>query len=354
MKICFLFSNFYLVDITGQPAIIFKLAQKASQDQKAFVLSNGLENQILEKDGVKVFLFKGLGNLKSYLLNLPKIIQYLREIQPEILHVHGGLMVIYFWAINKIFKIPMVCSLCETPAVLSSFYQKLLVWILNRTQKTFVTSKHIKKQLIKSGLKAEKVEVVRIGLKENFLSKSPDKVRPCQEILYFGDANKERGFDIILRLAQKLPNLKFKVLLRWQAKNCEKELKKMRLLGNVSVWHQPYPETLKNQILKSKLVVLPYRNLGVKPPLSLLESMALSKCVITSLMKANEEVVKNNENGLMVNFKKLDGVVKKISFLLKNQKKRKKIGQAARRTIRQMYRANEYDKIINFYSYIIY
>ena len=53
-----------------------------------------------------------------------------------------------------------------------------------------------------------------------------------------------------------------------------------------------------------------------------------------------------------MNISKISNIEKKILFLLKNQNVRKKIGDAANRTIRNLYSKNEYKKIADYYTYI--
>jgi len=350
MRICYFFSNFYLFHLTGQPGIVFRLAKRAAErGEEVFIISNGLENKEFKKEGIDSLLFKGLGNLKTYFLNLPKIINYLRKIKPDIIHAHGGLLIIYTWFINRFLGIPMVCSMCETLDIMSAFYKKLLIFCLTRIEKTFVSSKYIKNQLIENGVSPNKILVARIGVNEKFLAETKH-FRPDTDVLYFGDSRKRRGFDVIFRLAQKLPNLKFKILLRWEGKDCSYQLKQIKKLNNVVVWRYPYSESLSDMILKSKLVVLPFRWTGVRPPLSLLESMALGKCVVTSSMEGNEEVVRNENNGVIVNCNKLDDVAFKLSLLIKNDRARENLGQKARKIIKQMYSPEEYNKILNYYS----
>jgi glycosyltransferase involved in cell wall biosynthesis len=351
MKICFIFSNFHLSHLTGQPGIVFKLAKRAAKKgKKVFIISNDeAENKEFKKEGIYFFLFKGLGDFKAYLLNLPRIIKYLKQIKPDIIHVHGGLLIIYVWFVNRIFRLPMTSSLCETLEAMCPFYRKLFAFCLNQGEKTFVSSEYIKNQLVKNGVSADKILVVRIGVDEKFLAKM-ENFSPDTDILYFGDSKRNRGFDLILRLAQKLPSLKFKVLLRWQGRDCDRELEKMKKLSNVTIWHYPYLENLEEIILKSKLVALPFRWTAVRPPISLLEPMALGKCVLTSSMEGNEEVIRNGYNGLIVNFNKLEDVVSKISFLIKNDQVREGLGQKAKKTIRQMYSLEEYNKILNYCS----
>ncbi|MBL7197100.1 MAG: glycosyltransferase family 4 protein [Candidatus Omnitrophica bacterium] len=353
MKICYIFSNFHLSNVTGQPAIIFKLARYAAdKGEEVYMISNisGIPGEEkLNHDEVNSFLIKGLGDFKTYFLNIFKIIEYLRRIKPDIVHVHGHLLIIFIWFIGKFLKVNLACSLCETLYVVNGFYRKLLVFCLKHSKKIFVTADYVKKQLIKKGILSDKITVVRIGLDEKFAIDSNDS-KLDTDILFYGDSKRERGFDIIFHLAKNLPHLKFKVLLRWEGRSCQRELREMKKMSNVVIRYYPYSESLKQIILKSKLVALPYRWIGVRPPLSLIEAMALGKCVITSSMDGNEEIIRNEYNGLILNFNNLNEVVSKISFLISNDYQRQNFGIQAKKTIKEMYSLKEYEKILDCYN----
>lgn len=154
MRICYFFSNFYLSHLTAQPGIVSRLAKRAAErEETVFIISNDeKESKEFKKEGINFFLVNGVGDLKTYFLNLPKIINYLRKIKPDIIHAHGGLLIIYIWFINRFLGIPMVCSMCETLEIMSAFYKKLLVFCLARIEKTFVSSKYIKNQLVENGV----------------------------------------------------------------------------------------------------------------------------------------------------------------------------------------------------------
>jgi len=353
MKICYIFSNFHLAHITGQPATIFKLARYAAKkEKKVYLISNTPHEVQSNEDGIKFFLIKGLGDFKTYFLNILKLIKYLRTVKPDIIHVHGYLLTIFVWILNRFFNTPLVCSVCEALDIVNIFYKKFIIFCLTYSELIFVTSEYIKRQLIKSGVPSGKIIVVRIGLDEKFLIERNGSLSDT-DILYYGDSIVERGFDIIFHLAQRLPHLKFKILLRWEGENCSHELEQMKKMPNVIIRHYPYSESLEQLILKSKLVVLPYRWIGVRPPLSLVESMGLGKCVVTSTMDGNEELIKNWFNGIIANFDKLDDITSEISVLIKNDKQWEDIGRQAKMTIKQMYSSAEYDKILSEYSAVL-
>jgi len=353
MRICLVFTNFHLRNITGQPAIIYRLAEKlAERGEKVHIISNSVCTDIqCENIKLRMFLIKGDGNLKTYILNSFRIIQQLRNIKPDILHVHGYLLSIFYYLINLFFvRAKFFCSVTETIDIIeNAIFRGCVTLSFKGAEKIFVTARYIKKQLINCGIKEDKILVTRIGLAGNFLLKER-AIEEEIDLLFFGDSLRERGFDIVYKIAQRSPKLKFMVLLRWKGDNCKKELDLMRYLSNVRILFYPYSDTLEQLVLRSRIILLPYRWMGVRPPLSLVEAMALGKCVITSNMAGNDEIIQNNENGIMLDLKDIDQIYPIIDILLKDNIKRNNLGISARKAITEFYSQSEYDKIINSYG----
>lgn len=355
MKICYFFADFYHSHLTGQTGIIYRLLKKAAErGERVSVVSNTLGNDRVEdKDVFDLFLAKGKADYKSYLPNFFGIMKFIKNQQSDVIHAHGLPMIIFASVLSKALNIPLVCSACENldARILNPFFKKLLIFSITRAEILFVTSESTKKQFIENGVPQEKIILTRIGLADRFLN-TTNSLPSSSDILYFGDSLKDRGFDIIYELAKRSPNLTFKVLLRWEGEDCASELKEMKKLKNVNVWHYPYSEILEHIILRSKLVVLPYRWMAVRPPVSLIESMALGKCVITSPMDGNDELVRNGYNGMIIATDNKDAFSSTVSSLIADEKKRHRLGQQARTTIKEMYCPEEYDKILNFYHTI--
>lgn len=134
------------------------------------------------------------------------------------------------------------------------------------------------------------------------------------DILYWGDGSYERGYDRILRLILMFPHLKFKTLIR-----------------------RKDPETPGEVILDSKIVILPYRWMAVRPPLTLVESMAYGACVVTSPLGGNEELILSGYNGLILDFDDLERVKEYILKVLESKTWREFMGRNAKKTIRELY-----------------
>jgi glycosyltransferase involved in cell wall biosynthesis len=350
MKICYLFSNYHLVNITAEPKMAIALAEHALRNShEVYIISNYTKNKTEKRGKIRFFLFKGLGDLKTYLLNTPHIIRHLTKVKPNIIHVHGGIIIVYVLLINLFLRIPLVFTLCEGLDTFGSFQKKLLVFCLSRMKAIFVTSSYLKNQLVAQGVARKKIKVVRLGLEKKFLTAKPLK-QTNADVFFFGDSSYERGFDIVYALAKKIQNVSFTVLIRWK-KDCVKELQGINSLPNVRMYHSPYKEPLINMILKSKIILLPFRWMGVRPPLSIIESMALGKCVFTSTMEGNEELIRNNENGVLFDFTNINAVAKQICSLIESPSQLRKIGESARKTIETMYSDKECTKIIDYYAF---
>lgn len=351
MKICYIYSNAHLSSITGQAGLMMRLIQKTRQKSfQVSVISNDLTQKQFNKDGINYYLIKGLGDFKTYFYNFFPIINYLSKIKPDIIYVNGILMTIYVWIICRFLKIPFFSLVTETIDNINPVFKRLFSFSTKDGRNIFVTSDFVKKQLIEIGVDKSKIVIVRIGLDEKYL-KPYQKIKENIDVLYFGDSNRDRGFDHIVSVAKKLKELQFKILIRYQENNCKRELELAKKLPNVTVLFYPYQESLNSIIIHSKLVVLPFRWMLIRPPISLLESMALGKCVITTAMPGNEEIVQNNINGFIMEFTHFDRVVSKINSLIINPRSRNQIGKYAKNTIKIIYSESEYDKIIDHYVF---
>ncbi len=347
MKIFYIFSNYHLSHITAQPGIAYKLAQKTvNAGHEVYIISNTTGELKSRDKKINLILFKGLGDLKSYVSNLPRLVQSLRTIKPDILHIHGNLLTILIWFINGITRIPFTCYVGETLDILSNFYKNLFIFVLKSAKKIFVSSTYIKQQLIEQGIAKDNIEVIHLGIDDRYY-KPMKKIKEEYDVLFFGDSKKERGFDIVANLVEKTPQQKFLILLRWQEDDAQRSLEIVQKLKNATVMTYPYPKPLLDYILSSKTVLLPFRFMGVRPPVSILEAMLLSKPVITSTMKGNEEVIMHNKNGVLDDFSNLDKTQESLTKLLSNQKKREIMGKHARERILSIYTQEQYESVIN-------
>ncbi len=350
MRILFIFSNFHLSSITGQPGVVSRILRETTVlEGDVFLISNAPAqyskgNNIPKDYEYEALLLDGVGNLRTYIFNFGKIVSYVRAVKPDLIFSHGLAINIFSWFINLFFGLPFFCSLCETLETLNPVYSKVLVFCLKKATNVFVSCDFIKEELVREGVSPTNITVVRTGIAEHYFES--EKISNYEnDVLFFGDAKKNRGFDIVYEIAKDLPDLRFKILLRWKEQDCAGLLEKMKKLSNTSVLFYPYEKDLKQFILESKIVLLPYRWMGVRIPVSLLESMALGKCVVTSEMGGNDEIIEDGKNGFLFSFSDLEEVKGTIAFLVKNRSVFEEVGRKAEETIGRVYSDRAYKRI---------
>ena len=70
---------------------------------------------------------------------------------------------------------------------------------------------------------------------------------------------------------------------------------------------------------------------------SMLEAMATGCCVVASKVPPVEEAIVDGENGLLANFRAPEHIASRVIEALDNQALRKRLGDAARQTIKERY-----------------
>lgn len=342
MKFGFLFSDLDKTNYTGQPLVAYQLVQCAlAQGHRVVIVSNVSSDDNLPdpSEGVEVFLVRGAGSFATYLVNLPRIFLFLKSQKLDCLFVHGALFAVGMRPLAALLGIPMMVSCCEIIDMHPPVLQKLIAKCFSASSEGFVTSEVIRAQLLKRGVSEKKIKVVPLGVRTDFFSTSVNSlsITPT-DVLFWGDSKLDRGFDIIVRLAEALPQLNFRVLLRWRGNDCTEELERFCELPNTEVLNYPYSVPLTSYIHTTKIVVLPFRFMGVRPPISLLEAMAMGRCVLTTPMAGNDEIIQNNERGFIIDFEHgWDAALTLIVQLIKDKAYRDKIGYAAHIYTKQRY-----------------
>ena len=207
----------------------------------------------------------------------------------------------------------------------------------------------------------DKIEVIHDGIETEFFKPDknakfiiPDKnleLSTKDEVITYATRGMEplRGFpqfmETVAKLQTKRPNAHF-VIAGSNAvyygpgsdQGTFKEIMLNKLNLDLNRVHfvdiLPYPEYLKLLQISSAHVYLTYPYVL---SWSILEAMSCECCVIASDTQPVLEVIKDNENGLLVDFFDVDGLVKKIEYALNNKSEIERIKKSARQTILDKY-----------------
>jgi glycosyltransferase involved in cell wall biosynthesis len=178
-----------------------------------------------------------------------------------------------------------------------------------------VPSNFVKKTLIKWGIEAEKISVL-----PHFSSTRWEKTNPIisddtenklakseKYALYFGSISREKGIDTLLEIFSKIDGLK--LYLAGEMENDYKiiETEKIKLLGHLG------QNKLKNYIQNASLVISPSQ-LPETFGLIALEAISLGKPFVGFNVGAQSEIIKNGENGFLVESKdEMKEIIEKIN-----------------------------------------
>lgn len=209
---------------------------------------------------------------------------------------------------------------------ISIFMNKLLN---KKADRVIVHGEKLKKKL-SHGVDKEKILVFPYGSMELFLKWKDNRIKeePCT-ILFFGRILHYKGLDILLK-ALKIIKEKtgFKLIIAGEGNlSPYKRLMTGAITQNIEIINRFIPDAEVPQYFqRASIVILPCREAsqsGIVPV-----AYAFKKALICSDVGALSEAVENNKTGILIEPENPAVLAEKILYLLKNNDKRKKLGQA--------------------------
>ena len=225
-----------------------------------------------------------------------------------------------------------------------------------------VPSKRLKMRLVKMGIDYQIIHVVYSGVDTitfspksdrhivNFKTKLGFKLNE-KLILYYGPLNSFRGADILAKTIPKISSTFSDVHFVFLGRCAEIDYKSRMLKKSLLKYENVHliEGFLKQNVLleylhMADIVVLPFRFWPyTECPLTVLETMALGKPLITTNVNAIPEIVQTGVNGLVVK-PKTEQIVEAIVYLLKNEDVATRLGEKAREFVEKYY---SWDFIVN-------
>lgn len=160
---------------------------------------------------------------------------------------------------------------------------------------------------------------------------------------YFGNLYRGRGFELILEIAKRLPEIEFHIV-----GGGEKEIQKRQSFPDNVFSHGFIPHArVHSQMKKMDILLAPYqRKVALKrgtedtskwmSPLKIFEYMACGKAIVCSDLPVLKEVFENQKTALLCDPGDVDGWVKAITTL-KEEKARDVLGANARSELEKKY-----------------
>ena len=220
--------------------------------------------------------------------------------------------------------------------------RKRNVW--DKSISRFIALTHFGKKLfVQGGLPEEKILV-----KPNF-SHTPDiRITPSNNnyLLYFGRLDSLKGFDLVMRAAQALPEYHFVVA---GAGPLQSELESLQI-SNLKYLGVLERDKLAETVFKAALVLFPsvlYEGMGMPIP----ESFAYAKPILASNIGVIPELIRNGETGILFQVGSLHDFIEKIRWSMNHPTELRQMGDKAFQEFKEKYSPEvAYQQLISIYQ----
>ena len=251
----------------------------------------------------------------------------------------GGFPSIPFnrWKIKSIFDFtldlglrnPLVTSsnIFWSPQLMKSLYGDIKIKSIiapSMRLLSYIKSSHIlnndcKLYHIPFGVDANKFKSIDMNQKNEY-----------SKIIYYGHANRHRGFYTLIKsfkiLQNKLPEIKLEVFSPTNPPFSIRDNK------NINI-HVGIKNKIDHYISNAKIIALPFNYAIPEFPLTILESMACSKVVISTNILGIPEIIEDNINGHLINPYNYKELLSKLMHIFNDEPNSDNIGRSARRSI---------------------
>lgn len=317
---------------------------------------NGGPSEIEMPEGFVVHRLPGL-NLSvenavqeyPYLPSLPSKIEMLK---PEVVHVESHLFLTAFQTVRKAkeLKIPCVITVhgvfAERGKIVNlaqnMYLHSIGLKVLRDADSVICLTRSDAEEIEKLGIAPDQIRFVPNAVDTRLFK--PSGKREDNLVVWVGRFVHEKGLEYLVEAArtvtQEKQGVRFLLIGYGPLKNkIMKMARDLGLLGKSMYIIGPFDRTEVAKILnRSTVFVFPSLKEGM--PLSLLEAMASGNAVVASNIRGINEVVKDNDNGLLFRARNPVELASSIQILLDDGNLRKKLSDGARNTVRDKHSWN--------------
>jgi glycosyltransferase involved in cell wall biosynthesis len=253
-----------------------------------------------------------------------KILLCLRSIHPDIIHIQNIRLGIPGYLSKKLFKIPYVIYARGSENIhhLSSISSYILRLTLLNANKVLVLTQDMKND-IKSFYKGD-ILVIPNGIElDKFENFSTDYLRTEQKksIIFIGRFVPIKGLEYLIKamdvIQKENENIYLTLVGDGNQRNFLEDMVKKLHLGKKVIFKGIIENTqVPKYLIQSDVFVLPSLSEGF--PNVILEAMAAGLPIVTTNVGGLAEIIKNGENGYVVEPKNPDQLARKLLDILQN------------------------------------
>lgn len=252
--------------------------------------------------------------------------------------------------LGKFFASPGILHRCyrnssidTLPVALMESYHRVRKTWNSSVECIIALSEFSRKKLIEGG-----IDPARIVVKPNYVDDPGPQEFVGDYVLFVGRLTKEKGIDLLLKAIKTLPDILFLIVGNGpsmeQVKNECIDNKNVQLLGS-----QNYTATIE-YIKRARFLLFPtqlYETFGRV----VIEANACGIPVIASKIGAVEELIQNEQTGLLFDYQNSDEFCSKVSWLWNHADECQRMGKKARSLYEEKYSpSSNYDQLMKIYQ----
>jgi glycosyltransferase involved in cell wall biosynthesis len=303
-------------------------------------------------EGVKVEVLP-FRTLRDF-LHLPRLITYLRHIQPDLVHIHTTVPGNILWRLAcRVIGVPLINHIhIENyfgPVGVKANLVRHLDTFTARIPKCFIAvSRYVSDMITKQGYQKERVHVVYNGVPWEVQSvrdtASVSKDKNALIIGCVGRLCESKGQkDLILAFSNILddyPSATLWLIGKDQQSGGKYEIELRSLAGSLGISNRTvfwgHQDDVRRFMEQMDLLVLPSYDEGF--PIVLLEAMSLGVPVIATRVAGVPEMIMNEETGILISPGNIDEMAESMKRVLSNPSLRKMLGEKGRQEVSKKFR----------------
>lgn len=339
MKIVILTAVFGIEHIGGTEIASYYIAKHlAKKGHQVHIITSG--NKKLPKESMEDNFYihrvsypkiPSLGILYFWL----KLPWYIKKVNPDVVHCQSTQMGLPCFLAKKFFKTPYVVLGQGSDIYLHWKFKKIIhKFVFNNADKVIALTEDMKKKIQESYKKD--VFVISSGINlEHFenlskeIARSKLKINLNEKVIIFvGSLQIVKGLKYLIEafkiVKYKIPELKLILVGEGdERKELERLVKKNQLEKQITFMGNVLNNNIPEYMTASDIFVLPSLSEGF--PLVILEAMASGLPIIATNVRGISEIIKEGENGFLVEPKNPEQIAEKILYLLPDEKLRERI-----------------------------
>ena len=286
---------------------------------------------VVEDIGNKIYVPRGIPLFKklNYFVTIFSVRKFIRKLRPDVIFAQGATGYGFVASICNVYPIILRCQGVDIQlqAFNSKFFKFLVNFNLNKATFIISVSKPMTRALLKLGISKRKILETQMGLDFKTFNSLGRKYKTTWSIICNRMLEPIYNYEVIIKAIKILkpayPKIKVKIISDGYLKNRLK-----RMIDRLTLSEQfefidflPNP-VIANYLKKADLYISASLSDGTS--MSLLEAMGTGIFPIVSKIPANQEWIKDGENGFLFNPVNETELAQKIYRAFKNVSLRKK------------------------------